>query len=258
MTTKYRIYIDEVGNPDLESSENPNHRFLSLTGVILELEYVFEVVHPQMEELKKKFFKYHPDDPLIFHRKEMVNGITPFESLKIENIRSDFDKDLLAHLREWNYTVISVCLDKKRHKDTYTIWRYHPYHYCLEVLLERFVFFLNQKNSKGDVMAESRGGKEDMKLKKAFYSLHEKGTHFVEAVQFHNTLTSKQLKVKPKSNNITGLQLADLLAHPSRNEILCEHNLLGKKIAPFARTVIEILRGKYYQKDGHIFGKKFL
>ena len=34
---KYRIYIDEVGNPDLESSENPNHQFLSLTGVIIEL-----------------------------------------------------------------------------------------------------------------------------------------------------------------------------------------------------------------------------
>jgi hypothetical protein len=29
---KYRIYIDEVGNPDLESSDNPNHRFLGLTG----------------------------------------------------------------------------------------------------------------------------------------------------------------------------------------------------------------------------------
>jgi hypothetical protein len=28
---KYRIYIDEVGNPDLDSSENPNHQFLSLT-----------------------------------------------------------------------------------------------------------------------------------------------------------------------------------------------------------------------------------
>ncbi len=32
--TKYRIYIDEVGNPDLGSSDDPNHRFLSLTGVI--------------------------------------------------------------------------------------------------------------------------------------------------------------------------------------------------------------------------------
>ena len=27
---KYRIYIDETGNPDLDSSDNPNHRFLSL------------------------------------------------------------------------------------------------------------------------------------------------------------------------------------------------------------------------------------
>ena len=48
---KYRIYIDEVGNPDLESSENPNHQFLSLTGVIIELGYAASVVHPQMEEI---------------------------------------------------------------------------------------------------------------------------------------------------------------------------------------------------------------
>jgi len=26
---KYCIYIDEVGNPDLESADNPNHRYLS-------------------------------------------------------------------------------------------------------------------------------------------------------------------------------------------------------------------------------------
>ena len=43
---KYRIYIDEVGNPDLESSDNPNHRFLSLTGIILELSHVESIVHP--------------------------------------------------------------------------------------------------------------------------------------------------------------------------------------------------------------------
>jgi hypothetical protein len=38
------MYIDEVGNPDLNSSDNPLHRFLSLTGVIVELEYVREEV----------------------------------------------------------------------------------------------------------------------------------------------------------------------------------------------------------------------
>jgi len=72
---KYRIYIDEVCNPDLESSDNPNHRFLSLTGVVLELGHVESIVHPQMEALKAKYFRSHPDEPVIFHRKEMVNAV---------------------------------------------------------------------------------------------------------------------------------------------------------------------------------------
>ena len=57
---KFRIYVDEVGNPDLESSDNPNHRFLSLTGVILELGHVQRIVHPQMEAIKGKFLTRIP------------------------------------------------------------------------------------------------------------------------------------------------------------------------------------------------------
>ncbi|MEK7242579.1 MAG: DUF3800 domain-containing protein, partial [Thermodesulfobacteriota bacterium] len=92
---KYRIYIDEVGNPDLESSENPNHQFLSLTGVIIELGYAASTVHPQMEEIKHRYFQAHPDEPIIFHRKEFFNNRHPFESLADPAIRKAFDKDLL-------------------------------------------------------------------------------------------------------------------------------------------------------------------
>jgi hypothetical protein len=254
---KYRIYIDEVGNPDLDSSDNPNHRFLSLTGVILELGYVQNVLHPQMEELKKKYFSYHPDEPVIFHRKEMVNAEYSFKTLKDNSIKNQFDSELLFLLSKWEYTVISVCLDKKMHKETYTTWRYDPYHYCLAILLERFVFFLDGVNAHGDVMAESRGGKADMRLKDSFSRLWEHGTEFVKPERFQQTFTSKQLKVKSKLNNISGLQLADLLAHPSRNEILLEKGLLSK-LRPFAVKVVEILQGKYYQHGGNIFGKKFL
>jgi hypothetical protein len=42
---KYRLYIDEVGNPDLGASTDPNHRFLSLTGVALDLDYVTGEYH---------------------------------------------------------------------------------------------------------------------------------------------------------------------------------------------------------------------
>ncbi|MGH9492026.1 MAG: DUF3800 domain-containing protein [Terriglobales bacterium] len=65
----HRLYIDEVGNSDLESSDDPNHRFLSLTGVVLELAHVRNAVHPQMEAMKAKYFGAHPDEPIIFHRK---------------------------------------------------------------------------------------------------------------------------------------------------------------------------------------------
>jgi len=252
------MYIDEVGNSDIESSDNPNHRFLSLTGVIIELGYVQSVIYPEMEALKAKYFRSHPDEPIIFHRKEIVNYKPPFEALKNNEVRARFDRELLARLKSWNYTVLTVCLDKKKHKETYNTWRYEPYHYCLEVLLERFVFFLNRVNCKGDVMAESRGGKEDRRLKKSFARLWENGTDYVNPEQFQDALTSKNLKVKLKSNNISGLQLADLLAHPSRNEILLEEGLLDKKHAPFAKSVVEILQEKYDQRPGYQFGKKFL
>lgn len=254
----YRLYVDEVGNSDLESSTDPNHRFLSLTGVVLELSYVADVLHKQIEDLKKRFIGAHPDEPVILHRKEMVNATGPFSFLVDARVKQQFDAEMLKLLSDWNYTVITVYLDKKTHKETYSAWRYDPYHYCLAVLLERFVFFLNRNHFAGDVMAESRGGKEDLRLKKSFARLYESGTQFVEADQFRKALTSCQLKVKPKANNISGLQIADLLAHPSRNEILSDHGLLTRGIAPFATRVIEILQSKYDQQGGRIFGKKFL
>ena len=253
---KYRIYIDEVGNPDLESSDDPNHRFLSLTGVILELGYVASVVHPQMEALKARYFRPHPDEAVIFHRREMMNSIAPFEALRDASTRESFNRELLSLLRSWDYTVMSVCLDKKNHRETYTTWRYDPYHYCLAILLERFVFFLSQHCAVGDVMAESRGG-EDRRLKDAFERLWNNGTEYVTAQSFQKVLTSKQLKVKPKANNIAGLQLADLLAHPSRSEILMEQGL-RKTLPAFAKTLVEILQHKYYQREGKLYGKKFL
>jgi len=255
---RYRIYIDEVGNPDLESSDNPNHRFLSLTGVIVELAFVAAVLQPELEQLKFAYFGQHPDEPIIFHRKEILNRKPPFECLEDGDVRRRFDDDLLDRIGAWDYIVLTVCLDKKRHKETYNTWRYDPYHYCLAMLLERYSLFLKRKGSLGDAMAESRGGKEDRRLKSSFERLYKEGTQFIEASLLRETLTSKELKVKPKAVNVAGLQLADLLAHPSRNEILREHGLLTSQLDVFGQKICEILSRKYDQVDGHLYGKKFI
>ena len=108
------------------------------------------------------------------------------------------------------------------------------------------------------MMAESRGGKEDMRLKDSYRRLWENGTDYVSPEDFQKRISSRELKVKPKANNTSGLQLADLLAHPSRNEILSQQGLLEREIAPFAQSLIQILQSKYDQRSGHMFGKKFI
>ena len=49
------------------------------------------------------------------------------------NVRAEFDRELLALLTSWQYIVISVCLDKKKHRETYARWCFDPYHYCLAI-----------------------------------------------------------------------------------------------------------------------------
>lgn len=255
---KYRIYIDETGNSDLNSSDNPNHRFLSLTGIIMDVDYVAHVVQSEMESLKVRYFGSHPDEPVVLHRKEMLSAQPPFRNLRNPETRKAFDLELLTFLREWNYKVITVCIDKQTHKNTYLQRSYHPYHYCLHVLLERYVFFLDSVDAVGDVMAESRGGKEDMILKKIFSRLYSNGTKYVTSERFSKRFTSSQLKIKNKANNIAGLQIADLLAHPSRNEILKENNLYAKNWPGFCAKIIEILQKKYYCEGKNCYGKKML
>lgn len=251
---KYRIYIDEVGNNDLESSENPNHRYLCLTGLIFELNYVKEIVIPALENIKQKYFPYHPDEPVILHRKELVHKKHPFSALKDKKIEEQFNTDLLKLLNELDYVVVSVLIDKLEHKNKYQTWKYDPYHYCLEIIIERFFFFLESKNSVGDVMVESRGGKEDMRLKNSFTHIYEKGTQFIDAERIQKRLTSKELKAKPKMLNIACLQLADLIAHPSRRFMFRKFGIDEGKSFSFGEEIVKIIEKKYYKGKTGIEG----
>jgi hypothetical protein len=253
---KYRVYIDESGNPDLENADNPLHRFLGLTGIIIELKHAAEVASPKMEELKKEFFPYHPDEPPVFHRKELVNKQTPFDRLRDEKVEAEFNEKLLGYLGLIEYRVITIVIDKKEQRDLYKVWHYDPYHYCLAILLERYIHFLEKYNATGDAMAESRGGKEDMRLKKSYNKLYTEGTDYIGLERFTERLTSCQLKVKPKQNNISGLQIADLIAHPSQRYALQQYRKIEDKREVFGNKIATILKDKkYYRSDtGTIVG----
>lgn len=258
---KYRLYVDEVGNSDLGASKDPNHRYLSLTGLIFDLGYVESTVFPAVEALKQRYFGSHPDEPVVLHRKELVNHKPPFDALRDPAIEGAFNADLLGLIHDLDYVVITAVIDKLEHLQRYQVWRFDPYHYCLKVLVERYALWLEARGVEGDVMAESRGGREDRRLKEAFERVYEEGTEFVSAHRLTAHLTSRQLKVKQKGNNITGLQLADLLAHPSYRACVVRRE--GKPLpSNFGGRIAAILEDSKYNRNprGRIdgWGRKWL
>lgn len=246
---KYRIYIDEVGIADLNSSSNIEHRFLELLGVIFDLDYVATYLNPTLSRLKLKHFNSDPDDPIIFHRKELVKKKPPFSVLQDEAKLESFNTDLLSIFKELNFTIIAVLIDKQAHGAKYSTWQHDPYHYCMEVIVERFFYFLKNRNAVGDLMFEARGGKEDLRLKESFKRIYEKGTRFVDP---KSILTSKELKIKPKTANIAGLQIADLLAHPVRRYIFSKYLNMPEEKRTFGDAIIEAIEDKFYSYKGDV------
>jgi hypothetical protein len=96
---KYCLCIDEVGNADMGASQDPDYCYLSLTGGILQLGHVDEVIHGQVEDLKGRFLGSHADEPVMLHRKELVSRKLPFEALLNPETESEFNLELFQSLR---------------------------------------------------------------------------------------------------------------------------------------------------------------
>ena len=256
----YRLYIDETGNADLKASQDPNHRYLSLTGVILHLDVVRDHLVPELQSIKHDIFGSDPDEPLVLHRKELVNKNYPFHALRDPRVEAEFNARLLRLMNDLPYEVISVVIDKLDHLTRYQVWRHDPYHYCLEVLLERYVMLLKRTGARGDVVGEVRGGKSDRRLEHAYQRLWKNGNRFIRADNFQDVLTSHELKLKPKIRNIAGLQFADLIAHPSAAYIRFIYDA-GNPPKKFGARIADILVSRKYDRRGiqiHGVGIKWL
>jgi hypothetical protein len=257
------MYIDEVGSADQGVSNDPNHRYLSLTGVIVELAATRVQLRPEFERLKLKYFSGDPDRLVVFHRSEIIKGENAFTVLKSPAVREAFNKDLLAVMDAVQFVVVTAVIDKVDHQAKYGRWAAHPYHYCLEILLERFVRWLEDPaiRSRGDLMAESRGKKEDWSLKEAYRALYSEGTSFINPTRIAARITSRELKLEKKHTNVAGLQLVDLVAHPSFRDMRLRKEGLPPKADFGSQIAGLLLRSKYRRGPfGQIdrFGTKWL
>lgn len=249
---RYRLYLDESGDHVFRETEELAHRYLCLLGCWFRNPDYLKF-HEAIEGFKSAHLPHHPDDPVILHREDMINARKAFKNLRDGGVRAKFDDELLRVIKAAEFKVVAVVIDKQELRRAYGTAAAHPYHLGLGFLLQRFAGYLNHINRVGDILGESRGGKEDRLLKESYSRVFERGVWMTRSEVFQSALTSGELKLKPKSANIAGLQLADLLGHPVKQWMLKHFGYATEDLAPFAQRLMGVIEGKF---NRHLYDQR--
>jgi len=137
----------------------------------------------------------------------------------------------------------------------------HLYLMALTFLMERIVMVLDQHygGARARVFAESREKREDALLQYEYVRLHLDGTSFVAPSWFRHQL-EPTIHFRIKKDNLTGLQLADLVARPCAEKVLAPESTPNRwsevrsKLAPGKETAHSILGLKIFPWDDRYQG----
>lgn len=238
----YRMYVDESGDHTFEKLDDGGHRYLALVGVVFRLQDTYPDFHDRLEALKEDIWGRRLDYPVVLHRTEIIERKSDFYILQDDDKRMRFDQGLLKVIQDSKYILLATVIDKRDHQ------KYpdpiHPYHYCMTALLERYCLWLNERGEMGDVLAEARGAREDRALGAAYAAFYRGGTRFVDADAVQRALSSKEVKLKKKDANVSGLQLADVIAQPVKQWVLWKKSLAPEPTG-FGRSVAEAATAKF-------------
>jgi hypothetical protein len=248
---RYRLYIDESGDHTYKLLADPSHRYLALLGVWFRQKDHYNSFADDLEKLKRDIFGPRPDKPVILHRSDIIGRKGPFGILRNGDLQGRFDAGLLEIVGRQQFTMVCVVIDKMRIPKEFHDG-FNPYHRSLAALMDQYIDWLHLHDGVGDVMAEGRGKVEDNLLKEEYHRGFEGVS---QAVGIENQLfpagarpmplTSRDIKIQPKSANIAGLQLADLLAHPAKQACLIENGLIPETGDSFGRRLYAAAKGHF-------------
>ena len=227
------MYIDESGDHTYKHADNLDVRYLGLTGVLIIKEYYDKYIQPELEELKRRIFKYDPDDPPILVRSMIKNRKSWFYVLQDEELNEQWEEgiiDFVQGLKRY-MQVFTVVIDKKEHLENYPVRTFDPYAYSLSVLLNRSRGFLVKMRGKADILVEARGKVEDQQIVNAYMGLRTVGSFYGDANYYKKAYPAETLMIKRKDTNIAGLQLADIIAFGQKVQTVLENN------RPFTRPL---------------------
>lgn len=239
---KYYLFIDESGDHGLKTID-PSFPTFALCGILMSFD-THKAFVLSMYDLKNKFWN---TKEVIFHSRDIRRCEKEFSILFNMDIKRDFYNGLSKIISETDYTILSAVINKSEYIKKYGKTG-NVYSIALNFILERAVYFLDTKSKVESlsIIVEKRGKIEDLELSKYYNAVRSNGTGYVEPSRMSKY--GFTMRFKAKSENINGLQLADLIAYPIANHC---------KNPERANPAFDIIKDKFYANSkGDRYGLK--
>ncbi len=206
--SEYIIFSDESGDNGLHSINQENPIFVLVFCMFRKSDYI-SIVNQAVSKFKMDFWGH---DLVIFHNREIRKSAGDFSFLFDEEKRRVFLHAINEMIKSLPFSVVAAAIDKRHLKDRSL--KDNPYFLALRSCLQQTIAFLTAEQQIGKqthIVFESRGKTEDRELGMAFQQLI--GEMLPEQCPLKFRFASKQ-------TNSSGLQIADLMAHPIARYVL--------------------------------------
>ena len=239
---RYKLLLDESGDHGLGNID-PSFPVFVLCGVLISDEE-YNKMKKMVNDLKNKFWG---NTNVILHSRDIRKCNNEFQILFDLSTKKDFYEDINKIMTDIDYEIIVSAIKKEEFIKRHGKLKDDVYEIALSFIMERAIFCLDTKNevSSLEIGIEKRGPKEDQKLSKHIETIRSNGTYYVDSSRF------RKVGSKPhffsKKENISGLQIADLLAYPIARYVIDETR---------ANPSFNLIRGKIYTRNGRVFGLK--
>lgn len=213
--SKFIAFFDECGDHSLSKIDKEFPLFLLCTAVVERSAYVQQII-PALGEFKLSYFAH---EGINLHSREIRKAEGPFTILQNQTVRTKFLEELSAMMGRLPFTLFITAIHKNAYSDRYGTKARNPYDVALEYSFERILHFLEGMGEMWlPVIAEARGLNEDNALRASFHRVMTQGTYYNKAKRFQKLVCP--ISFRRKQDNIAGIQVADLCAHPAARHLL--------------------------------------
>ena len=201
------MFLDESGDHSLDKID-PSYPMFVLAGCVFDFEYYSNEVEPRINELKIKHFGR---TSTILRSYDIRKQKREFSCLVDKKKRESFYNDLDLLVESLDFKIIAAAIHKLKLKNQYSEPD-NPYNLCLRFILERTIMFLGRFKEKMVFRIESRETHNDKKLAEVYEKFRSSNHQLFSKEEIQSKFTD--LSFNQKSQNIAGMQIADLTAYP--------------------------------------------